>query len=136
MKDAQTASGDMVPGSAIEQLLATADCDSGVRRLANETLTDEATYAYGLAHGLSGGGELHDDANSAGIDNLLGKAVPAAVAFALHHLGELLPDLTIQQWERIDAASIALHLRINEDLTGANGTGADPCPDASPDSDR
>jgi hypothetical protein len=58
--------------------------------------------------------------------------VPVAVAFALHHLGALLPDLTSEQWERLDAASIALHSRICEDLTGANGTGDDSCPPLVP----
>jgi hypothetical protein len=53
-------------------------------------------YTYGLAYGLSGGRDLHHDAHSAGIDNFLGHAVPAAVAFALHHLGALLNDLTIE----------------------------------------
>lgn len=134
MKDARTVSGARVPGSAIDQLLATADCHVGVRHLASTTLTEEATYAYDLAHGLSGGGDLHPDAHSAGVSNLLGKAVPAAVAFALHHLGALLPDLTTEQWERIDAACVALHLRISEDLTGANGTGPQPVtlPDTTP----
>lgn len=50
------------------------------------------------------------------------------VAFPLHHFGALLPDLTSEQWERLDAVSIALHSRISEDLTGANGNGDDSCP--------
>ncbi|WP_318199188.1 hypothetical protein [Streptomyces sp. SCL15-4] len=47
---------------------------------------------------------------------------PGIVAFALHHLRPLLPDLTDGQWARIDAAAVALDLRVCEDLTGANGT--------------
>ncbi|NBM19770.1 hypothetical protein [Streptomyces sp. GC420] len=128
MTDATTFTGETIPRAVIDQLLATADCTTGVRALANNTLTEEAAYKYGLAYGLSGGRDLHDDAHSAGLDNLLGHAVPAAVAFALHHLGALLPDLTSEQWGRLDAASIALHSRICEDLTGANGTGDDACP--------
>ncbi|MFJ4003793.1 hypothetical protein ACIPWL_10085 [Streptomyces sp. NPDC090023] len=127
MNDATTASGETIPGTVIDQLLATVDCADGVRALANTTLTEEAAYTYGLAYGLSGGRDLHHDAHSAGIDNLLGHVVPAAVAFALHHLDTLLPDLTIEQRERLDAAAISLHLKICEDLTGANGTGDTPC---------
>lgn len=115
-----------VPDALAARLMATADCDSGVRGLAHTTLTEEASYAYELAHGLSGGGDLHPDVHSVAIANLLGKVVPAAVAFALHHLHELLPDLTVEQCERVDAASSALHPRIYRDLTGANGTGNDP----------
>jgi hypothetical protein len=126
MNDATTVSGETIPGTVIDQLLATVDCGDGARALANTTLTEEAAYTYGLAHGLSGGRDLHHDAHSAGIDNLLGHTVPAAVAFALHHLGALLPDLTAEQRERLDAAAISLHLKICEDLTGANGTGDEP----------
>ena len=127
MTDTVTATTDsIVPDALAARLLATADCDSGVRGLAHATLTEEASYGYGLAHGLSGGGDLHPDAHSVGIANLLGRAVPAAVAFALHHLDELLPDFTVEQWERINAASRALHPRIHRDLTGANGAGSDP----------
>lgn len=131
MNDATTFTGEIIPGAVIDQLLATADCDTGVRALANNTLTEEAGYKYGLAYGLSGGRDLHDDANSAGIDNLLGHAVPAAVAFALHHLGALLPGLTIEQWERLDAVATTLHRKICEDLTGANGTGDETLPPAA-----
>ncbi|WP_030390906.1 hypothetical protein [Streptomyces sp. NRRL S-241] len=127
MNDATTASGETIPSTVIDQLLATVDCADGVRALANTTLTEEAAYTYGLAYGLSGGRDLHHDAHSAGIDNLLGHVVPAAVAFALHHLAALLPDLTIEQCDRLDAAAISLHLKICEDLTGANGTGDTPC---------
>ncbi|MER6160750.1 hypothetical protein ABT147_35335 [Streptomyces sp. NPDC001868] len=56
--------------------------------------------------------------------------MPAAVAFALHHLGALLPDLTIEQWDRLDAVATTLHLKICEDLTGANGTGDETLPPA------
>ncbi|MFE0775434.1 hypothetical protein [Streptomyces sp. NPDC058861] len=126
MNDATTVSGETIPGTVIDQLLATVDCAGGVRGLAHTTLAEEAAYTYGLAYGLSGGRDLHHDAHSAGIDNLLGHAVPAAVAFALHHLGALLPDLTAEQWERLDAAAVSLHLKICEDLTGANGTGDEP----------
>ncbi|QQM47384.1 hypothetical protein ACN6AT_38135 (plasmid) [Streptomyces sp. JL4002] len=126
MNDATTVSGEIISGSVIDRLLATADCSDGERALANSSLAEEAAYKYALAYGLSGGRDLHHEAHSAGIDNLLGHTVPAAVAFALHHLDALLPDLTIEQWERLDAAAIALHSRICEDLTGANGTGDEP----------
>ncbi|MFD8727783.1 hypothetical protein [Streptomyces sp. NPDC059611] len=122
MNDATTASGEIIPGSVIDQLLATVDCSDGERALANTTLAEEASYTYGLAYGLSGGRDLHPDAHSAATANLLGHAVPAVVAFALHHLGALLPDLTGQQWERLDAVATTLHLKICEDLTGASGT--------------
>ena len=85
MTDATTFSGETIPCAVIDQLLATADCTTGVRPLANTTLTKEAGYKYGLAYRLSGGRDLLDDAHSAGIDNLLGHAAPAVVAFALHH---------------------------------------------------
>lgn len=90
---------------------------------------------YALAYGLFGGRDLHHGAHSAGIDNLLGHAVPAVVAFAVHHLGALLPDLTIEQGERLDAVATTLHRKICEDLTGANGTGDETLPpaDAVPD---
>ncbi|MEU0219764.1 hypothetical protein ABZ281_33840 [Streptomyces sp. NPDC006265] len=135
MNGATTVSGEIIPRSVIDQLLATVGCSDGVRARANSTLAEEATYKYGLAYGLSGGRDLPHDAHSAGIDNLLGHAVPAVVAFALHHLGSLLPDLTIEQWERLNAVATTLHLKICEDLTGANGTGDDPCApvDAVPD---
>ncbi|MFJ4526550.1 hypothetical protein ACIP4Y_37560 [Streptomyces sp. NPDC088810] len=55
------------------------------------------------------------------------------MAFALHHLGALLPDLTSEQWERLDAAAIALCSRTCEYLTGANGTGDDASPPLVPD---
>jgi hypothetical protein len=45
----------------------------------------------------------------------------------------LVPDLTSEQWERLDAASIALHSRICENLTGENGTGDDLSPPLVPD---
>ncbi|MGV2915550.1 hypothetical protein [Streptomyces alfalfae] len=127
MNDATTVSGETIPGPVIDQLLATVACADGARAIAHTTLTEEVAYTYGLANGLSGGRDLDHDAHSAGIGNLLGHAVPAAVAFALHHLGALLPDLTTEEWERLDAAATRLHLKICEDLTGANGTGAEPC---------
>ncbi|WND40792.1 hypothetical protein RI578_41625 (plasmid) [Streptomyces sp. BB1-1-1] len=127
MNDATTVSGETIPGPVIDQLLATVACADGARAIAHTTLTEEAAYTYCLAYGLSGGRDLDHDAHSAGIGNLLGHAVPAAVAFALHHLGALLPDLTTEQWERLDAAATRLHLKICEDLTGANGTGDEPC---------
>ncbi|MFD9771626.1 hypothetical protein ACFWXE_15095 [[Kitasatospora] papulosa] len=130
MNDATTVSGETIPGPVIDQLLATVACADGARSIAHTTLTEEAAYTYGLAYGLSGGRDLDHDAHSAGIGNLLGHAVPAAVAFALHHLGALLPDLTTEQWERLDAAATRLHLKICEDLTGANGTGDEPCASA------
>ncbi|WEH37810.1 hypothetical protein PZB75_30880 (plasmid) [Streptomyces sp. AM 4-1-1] len=127
MNDTTTVSGETIPGPVIDQLLATVACADGARAIAHTTLTEEAAYTYGLAYGLSGGRDLDHDAHSAGIGNLLGHAVPAAVAFALHHLGALLPDLTTEQWERLDAAATRLHLKICEDLTGANGTTDEPC---------
>ncbi|MFD4756420.1 hypothetical protein [Streptomyces sp. NPDC058426] len=126
MNDATTVSGEIISGSVIDRLLATADCTTGVRALANATLTEEAGYTYGLAYGLSGGHDLLADAHSAGIGNLLGHAAPAIVAFALHHLDALLPDLTSEQWKRLDAAAVALHSRVCEDLTGAHATGDEP----------
>ncbi|MDX3232564.1 hypothetical protein [Streptomyces sp. ME19-01-6] len=51
---------------------------------------------------------------------------PGIVAFALHHLGALLPDLTAEQRARIDAAARVLSIQVREDLTGANGTGTGP----------
>jgi hypothetical protein len=105
MKDVATTTGTTVTGSAIEQLLFTGNSRTGVRGLAHATITDRASYAYDLAHGLSGGGEVHTDAHAAGLTNLLHTTAPAVVAFALHHLGDLLPDLTGAQWARIDAPS-------------------------------
>ncbi|MFG2681299.1 hypothetical protein [Streptomyces sp. NPDC048392] len=122
MKDVTTTTGTTVTGSAIEQLLFTENSRTDARRLAHTTIADQATYAYDLAHGLSGGGEVHAEAHAAGLTNLLHTTAPAVVAFALHHLGELLPDLTDEQWARIDAAAVALSLRVCEDLSGANGT--------------
>jgi hypothetical protein len=121
MKDVTTATGTTVTGNAIEQLLFTENARSGERSLANTTITDQAAYAYDLAHGLSGGGEGHADAHAAGLTNLLHTTAPAVVAFALHHLGELLPDLADEQLARIDAAAVALSLKVCEDLSGAHG---------------
>ncbi|MGW7620829.1 hypothetical protein ACWGLG_34330 [Streptomyces antimycoticus] len=133
MNDVTTTTGGTVPGTAIEQLLFTQDCWGGVRGLADTTICEKAAYTYELAYRLSGGGELHRDAHSAGISNLLGHVTPGIVAFALHHLGALLPDLTDEQQERIDTAARALSLRVCEDLTGAGGTGTD---DDGPTEDR
>ncbi|MEV6201502.1 hypothetical protein AB0M64_16225 [Streptomyces sp. NPDC051771] len=93
-------------GAAIEQLLFTTDWLTGVRGAANATLTEQAGYAYGLAYALSGGGELHPDAHSTAVANLLHSMTPGIVALALHHLRPLLPDLSDQQWSRIDAAAV------------------------------
>ncbi|MFE3126659.1 hypothetical protein ACFXHD_24910 [Streptomyces hydrogenans] len=120
MENITTATGTTVPGAAIEQMLFTTDWLTGVRGAANATLTEQADSAYRLAYALSGGGELHPDAHSAALANLLHSVTPGIVAFALHHLRPLLPDLTDEQWDRIDAAAVALDLRVCEDLSGAN----------------
>ncbi|MFC7934465.1 hypothetical protein [Streptomyces cinereoruber] len=119
MQDITTATGSTVPEAAIKQLLFTEDWLTGVRATANVTLTGQADYAYKLAYALSGGGELHPDAHSAAVTNLLHSVTPGIVAFALHHLRPLLPDLTDEQWARIDAAAVALDLQVCEDLSGA-----------------
>ncbi|MGW3563520.1 hypothetical protein ACWDSL_06400 [Streptomyces sp. NPDC000941] len=124
MKDVTTATGGTVAGAAIEQLLATENSNEGVRALAPTTISERAAHAYDIAHGLTGGGDLHRNAHSAGASNLLGHVTPSIVAFALHHLDALLPDLTAEQWARINAAARALSIQVREDLTGANGTGA------------
>ncbi|MEU3400634.1 hypothetical protein [Streptomyces filamentosus] len=120
MENVTTAAGTTVPGAAIEQLLFTTDWLTGVRGAANTTLTEQADSAYRLAYALSGGGELHPDAHSAALANLLHSVTPGIVAFALHHLRPLLPDLTDEQWTRIDAAAVELDLRVCEDLSGAS----------------
>ncbi|MEU8883837.1 hypothetical protein [Streptomyces hydrogenans] len=120
MEDITTAAGTTVPGAAIEQLLFTTDWLTGVRGAANDTLTEQADSTYRLAYALSGGDELHPDAHNAALANLLHSVPPGIVAFALHHLHPLLPDLTDEQWTRIDAAAVALDLRVCEDLSGAN----------------
>ncbi|MGW9175862.1 hypothetical protein [Streptomyces decoyicus] len=125
MKDITTTTGTTVPGSAIDQLLITEHWLTGVRAVANTTVGERAAYAYESAYRLSGGGDLDHDAHRAASTNLLHGVAPAVVAFALHHLGALLDDLTDEQWARIDAAAIALDLRVCEDLTGANGGGED-----------
>ncbi|MFJ4700513.1 hypothetical protein ACIP5N_21960 [Streptomyces sp. NPDC088768] len=123
MDDITTATGATVPASAIEQLLFTEDWLNGVRAMANTTISDRAGAAYASAYALSGGGELHDDAHSVAVANLLHGSAPGIIAFALHHLRPLLPDLTDDQWARVDAAAVALDLHVCEDLTGANGPG-------------
>ncbi|MFJ3539612.1 hypothetical protein ACIPQA_29610 [Streptomyces sp. NPDC090109] len=120
MQDITTAIGSTVPEAAIKQLLFTENWLTGVRATANVTLTGQADYAYKLAYALSGGGEPHPDAHNAAVTNLLHSVAPGIVAFALHHhLRPLLPDLTDEQWARIDAAAIALDLQVCEDLSGA-----------------
>lgn len=122
MENATTATGTTVPGKAIEQLLFTEDWLTGVRAIAHDTITERASHAYESAYALSGGREFHEDAHSVAVTNLLHCTANSIVAFALHHLRPLLPDLTDEQWARIDAAVTALDLEVAEDLTGANGT--------------
>ncbi|MFF4933146.1 hypothetical protein ACFY2H_30295 [Streptomyces griseofuscus] len=122
MKDVTTATGTTVPGDAIQQLLFTTDWLTGVRAVAHDSISERASYAYANAYALSGGGEFHEDAHSVAVTNLLHCTANSIVAFALHHLRPLLPDLTDEQWARIDATVTALDLRVSEDLTGANGT--------------
>jgi hypothetical protein len=120
MENITTAAESTVSGAAIEQLLFTTDWLTGVRATANIALTEQADYAYRLAYALSGGGELHPDAHSAAVANLLPSVAPGIVAFALHHLRPLLPDLSDEQWARVDAAAVELDLRLCEDLSGAS----------------
>jgi hypothetical protein len=122
MDDVTTATGTIVPGAAIKQLLFTEDWLTGVRAIAHDTISERASHAYESAYVLSGGKEFHEDAHSVAVTNLLHCTANSIVAFALHHLRPLLPDLTDEQWARIDAAVTALDLRVSEDLTGANGT--------------
>ncbi|EST36839.1 hypothetical protein [Streptomyces roseochromogenus] len=105
MEDVTTATGT-VASDAIEQLLFAQDAP-GVRAIARDTISERVSNAYESTYVLSGGRDC--TANS-------------IVAFALHHLEPLLPDLTAEQWARIDAAVLALDLEVSEDLTGANGT--------------
>jgi hypothetical protein len=94
MENITTAAESTVSGAAIEQLLFTTDWLTGVRATANIALTERTDYADRLAYALSGGGELHPDAHSAAVANLLHSVAPGIVAFALHHLRPLLPDLS------------------------------------------
>jgi hypothetical protein len=103
-------------------LLATHDT-TGLRRLAYDRIAEQASLAYGTAFHLSGGGDGGESAHDAGLHNAVHHIAPSIVAFALHHLGAVLPDLTIAQWERLDQAAIALDLRVCEDLSAANGPG-------------
>ncbi|MGW2415971.1 hypothetical protein ACWCV5_27925 [Streptomyces tubercidicus] len=135
MKDITTTTGTTVPGSAIEQLPVTEHWLTGVRAVANTRIRERAAHAYESAYALSGGRDLHHDAHHAASTNLLHEVAPAVVAFALHHLGAVLPDLTDEQWARLDAAAIDLDLRVCEDLTGANG-GAEDDDTGSPSEDR
>lgn len=122
MEDVTTATGTTVPAEAIEQLLFTKDWLKGVRAIAHDTISERASIAYESAYHLSGGREFHDDAHSTAVHNLLHCTTNSIVAFALHHLRPLLPDLTDEQRARIDATVTALDLQVSEDLTGANGT--------------
>ncbi|MFG2211967.1 hypothetical protein [Streptomyces sp. NPDC048638] len=120
-----TATGTRVPASAVTQLLFTEDWLHGVRAAANTTICERAAHSYAAAYALSGSGALDDSAHTAAVTNLLHGAAPGIVAFALHHLRPLLPDLTDDQWARVDAAAVALDLRVCEDLAGANGPEGD-----------
>ncbi|MFI2241086.1 hypothetical protein [Streptomyces chrestomyceticus] len=128
MDDPTIPDATTVPAPAIEQLLFTGASTTGVRAKARATISEQAAYAYECAYALSGGGDLHRDAHDVAVTNLLHCTSRSVLAFALHHLRPLLPDLTDEQWGRIDAAVIALDFRVAEDLTGANGP--DP-PDAT-----
>ncbi|MFM9709159.1 helicase associated domain-containing protein [Streptomyces galilaeus] len=119
MENITTAAESTASGAAIEQLLFTTDWLTGGRATANIALTEQADYAYRLAY-LSGGDELHPDAHSAAVANLLHSVAPGIVAFALHRLRPLLPDLSDEQWARVDAAAVELDLRLCEDLSGAS----------------
>ncbi|MEH0415948.1 hypothetical protein [Streptomyces sp. B21-083] len=103
-----------------------------MRAVAHDTISERASYAYESAYALSGGGEFHEDAHSVAVTNLLHCTANSIVAFALHHLRPLLPDLTDEQWARVDAAAVALDLRVCEDLTGANGTDPRDVPGPGP----
>ncbi|KOT80894.1 hypothetical protein ADK70_26915 [Streptomyces rimosus subsp. pseudoverticillatus] len=127
MDDAATATGTAVSAAAIEHLQCTENSTTGVRAKARATISEQAAYAYESAYALSGGGDLHRDAHDVAVTKLLHCTTRSITAFALHHLRPLLPDLTDEQWDRINAAVTALDLRIAEDLTGANG----PDPDAT-----
>ncbi|MFE9769417.1 hypothetical protein ACFYPC_33680 [Streptomyces sp. NPDC005808] len=122
MKDVTTATGTTVHRNAIARMLFTEDWLTGVRAVAHDTISERASNAYENAYVLSGGREFHEDAHSVAVTNLLHCTANSIVAFALHHLRPLLPDLTDEQWARIDAAVIALDSRVSQDLTGANGT--------------
>lgn len=125
--DDATTTGTTVPSAAIERLLLTEDSTTGVRAKARATISERAAYAYECAYARSGGGDLHRDAHDVAVTNLLHCTSRSVLAFALHHLRPLLPDLTDEQWDRIDAAVVALDFRVAEDLTRANG----PRPDAT-----
>ncbi|MEU7261907.1 hypothetical protein AB0B21_39845 [Streptomyces rimosus] len=117
MDDATTTTGTTVPAAAIEQqLLFTEDSTTRVRAKARATISERAAYAYGSAYALSGGGDLHRNAHDVALTNLLHRISRGVLASALHHLRPLLPDLTDEQWDRIDAAVIALDFRGTQDL--------------------
>lgn len=117
-------SAQRAPEEAVEALLVTHDT-TGPRRSAYERITAEAAIAFGTAYHLSGGAD-DDTAVDAGLHNALHRIVPGITAFALHHLGDLLPDLTAEQWERLDQAAVDLDLEVSEALTGAGEPGAEP----------
>ncbi|MFD4788714.1 hypothetical protein ACFWN1_16970 [Streptomyces sp. NPDC058459] len=112
------------PEKAVEALLVTHDT-TGPRRAAYEQITAQAALAFGTAYHLSGGAD-DDTAVDAGLHNALHRIVPGITAFALHHLGALLPDLTNEQWERLDQAAVGLDLDVSEALTGADEPGTEP----------
>lgn len=90
--------------------------------IAHDTISERASRACETAYHLSDGREFHDDAHSVAVTNLLHCTTNSIAAFALHHLRPLLPDLTDEQWARIDATVTALDSRVSEELTGANGS--------------
>jgi hypothetical protein len=112
-----------VPDDA-RSLLVTHDT-TGLRGAAYEQITSQAAIAFGTAYQLSGGAD-DEGAVDAGLHNALHRIVPGITAFALHHLGALLPDLTAEQWNRLDRAAVDLDLEVSEALTGANEPGTEP----------
>ncbi|MEY9839500.1 hypothetical protein [Streptacidiphilus sp. EB103A] len=111
---------------AIRALLHTHD-STALRRAADDSILERARHAYGTAYHLSGGRSDHAHAHDVALVNALHHTAPAVVAFALHHLTQLLPDLTEEQWARLDEAAVELDLQICEDLSGAN----EPLPHAT-----
>lgn len=117
-RDPTTEPAPRTPGGYHHALLVTHDT-TGPRRTAYERLADQATIAFGTAYHLSGGAD-DDAAVDAGLHNVLHRIVPGITAFALHHLGALLPDLTAEQWQRLDQAAVELDLEVCEILTDAD----------------
>ena len=107
-------------GPAARTLLFTHEA-TGPRGAAHERITVRAAVAFGTAFHSSGGD--NGDAHEAGLHNVLQHIAPGVAAFVLHHLGAVLPDLTPQQWERVDAVAVALDLRVCEDLSAAETGG-------------